>query len=100
MILSNTCLILFGLILCTVLVSILTQNYNNTMYGNLLDLSERENPFDPKSERENPFDPKSERENPFDPKSPSTAAKIIGGGIRKTPRHRIFTPDFPPERTF
>jgi hypothetical protein len=38
MILSKTCLLLFGLILCAVLIAMLTQNYNEALYLRVSDL--------------------------------------------------------------
>lgn len=38
MILSKTCLLLFGLILCTMLIAMLTQKYNDTMCVHVSDL--------------------------------------------------------------
>jgi hypothetical protein len=38
MVLSKTCLLLFGLILCAVLMAVLTQNYNDTLCVHVSDL--------------------------------------------------------------
>jgi hypothetical protein len=38
MILSKTCLLLFGLILCAVLIAVLTQNYNEALCVHVSDL--------------------------------------------------------------
>lgn len=38
MVLSKTCLLLFGLILCAVLIALLTRNYNNILCAQVSDL--------------------------------------------------------------
>ena len=38
MVLSKTCLLLFGLILCAVLIAVLTQKYNDTLCARVSDL--------------------------------------------------------------
>ena len=39
MIMSYTCLLLFGLVLCTILIAMLAHNYNNTICARLTDIA-------------------------------------------------------------